>query len=707
MRKIVPILSLFLFLISLTAISAKEISDEVRGIQKMIEENGLRWRADQTGMMDLTPEERRLRLGADFSDEMRQVYKALDELPPPLLTNTQPLFDWRALNGVTPVTDQRNCGSCWDFAGTAAFESAYLIAEHIVRDFSEQAVLSCNTAGNSCNGGQCNNVFDLFISRGAVDESCMPYQADDTVPCTMDECDVIAYLQSYSPVPNNVNAIKNALVMNPVTTYFCVFDDFNSYSDGCYEHDFNYGDPLNHAVLIVGWDDNMCDGEGAWIVKNSWNTNWGDDGFFYMKYGSSGIGNGVLMPIYQYGGMGDIQVSVDSIQVDLEPGMQTEEVIEISNMGDGELRYHIDCFSESDQDEFGYYWRDNDAPDGPAYNWVDITDNGEVVDFWGYNNDGNSGQIDLNFDFSFYGNTYDKITICTNGWISFNSAFILEWENVEIPSMAQPNNMVAAFFDDLNLEYGGDVYYYTNNSDSAIITWDHVPDSRQEGIFTFQIILAAPNTIVCQYNSMGPGRLDECSIGIENRFGSVGTQVVFNNDYVCDNLAVKFILGDAPPPMTWLIADPIDGIIPGYNQQMVAITFDATDMQPGIYNASLAIMSNCLDNPSVIIPVTLSLLATDIEDKEASIPGRFQLHPVYPNPLNPEASINYSIPQAGDVTIEVYDLLGRKVAVLLNGFQQAGNHSLLWHPDNQASGVYLVKLSCGDNTQTEKVTLLR
>jgi len=707
MRKLLPILSLFVLLIAPVIINAEELSDEVLAIQKMIENNGLRWQAGQTGMMDLSPEERRLRLGAKFPDELRLMFEALDELPPPLLTNTLPLFDWRALDGVTPVTDQANCGSCWDFAGTAAFESAYLISEHIVPDFSEQAVLSCNTYGDDCGGGQCDHVFNFFISEGAVDETCMPYQADDTVPCTMDECDIIAYLQSYSPVPNNVNAIKNALAINPVTTYFCVFDDFNAYSDGCYEHDYNAGDPLNHAVLIVGWDDNMCDGEGAWIVKNSWNTNWGDDGFFYMKYSSSGIGNGVFLPIYQYNGMPEIQVSVDSIRVDLAPGDQIEEVIEISNLADGELRYHIDCFSESDQDEFGYYWRDNDDPDGPSYNWVDIADDGEVVDFWGYDDNGNSGQLDLGFDFNFYGIAYDEITICTNGWISFNSAFILEWENVEIPSMAQPNNMVAAFFDDLNLEYGGEIYYYTNNIDSAIITWDHVPDFRQEGIFTFQIILTAPSTAVCQYNSMGPGRLDECSIGIENRFGSIGTQVVYNNNYVQDDTAVKFLLGDAPPPMTWLIAVPGDGIIPGYDQQFVGITLDATDLQPGIYYASLAIMSNSIENPSIIIPVTLSLMPVDIDNKEGPIPGQFQLHSVFPNPSNPEAMISYSIPQAGDITIEVYDLLGRKVAALFDGYQQAGNHSLVWYPVNQASGIYLIKLSDGDMTQTRKVTLLR
>ncbi|MBN1552742.1 hypothetical protein JW979_14810, partial [bacterium] len=48
--------------------------------------------------------------------------------------------------------------------------------------------------------------------------------------------------------------------------------------------------PINHGVVIVGWDDSMCGGEGAWMVKNSWGTNWGDEGVAYMKYGTSKIG---------------------------------------------------------------------------------------------------------------------------------------------------------------------------------------------------------------------------------------------------------------------------------------------------------------------------------------------------------------------------------------------------------------------------------
>jgi C1A family cysteine protease len=102
--------------------------------------------------------------------------------------------------------------------------------------------------------------YDLFHDYGAVDESCMPYHANDNIPCTQDNCVPRAHLLQYIDIPNNVNAIKNALMIGPVSTTFTVYDDFYGYSGGCYEHDGN--DPINHAVLIVGWNDNMCDGRG-------------------------------------------------------------------------------------------------------------------------------------------------------------------------------------------------------------------------------------------------------------------------------------------------------------------------------------------------------------------------------------------------------------------------------------------------------------
>ncbi len=705
MRKAALLLGMLLFLVPLFTASADDVSEEIQAIQQMIKEKGLNWIAGHNSMMDLPLDERRMRLGLNEPEEVREFYRTLDQLPPPLLTSTEDVFDWRLLGGVTPVTDQGNCGSCWAFAATAGFESAYLLAEGIMPDFSEQAVVSCDYNSNGCDGGYTIGAYGYFSTFGAHDESCMPYHQNDTDPCIIDQCDVIAYLEAHMPVPNNVPAIKNTLVFGPVSASFTVYDDFFSYNGGCYEHPDT--DPTNHAVLIVGWDDNECNGEGAWIVKNSWGAGWGLNGYFYIKYGSAAFGAEAALPLYQFGSVPILEYSPDSIWVDLEPGSQTTRTVELTNGGDGDLRFYIDGYTVTEQDSFGYYWCDNDDPDGPDYNWIDITGIGEVVDFWGYNDNGNSGQLDLGFDFDFYENTYDEFNICVNGWISFNNAFIMQWENEVIPHLALPNNMVAVFYDDLNSEYGGQVYYYTNETDTAIVTWNQIPDSRQEGIFTFQVRLVAPNEIICQYNSMGPGRLDECSIGIENRRASVGTQVVCDNEYVHNELAVNFPLGDAPPPLTWMVADPFEGIVPSYSNQDIEITFDSGDIPEGAYHAMLTIMTNSIEDPVASIPVTMNLVSTGVGESIAATPAEFKLHPVFPNPFNPEATISYSISQPGDITLEAFNILGQKVATLHDGYHNAGEFSISWQPRNHSSGIYMFKLSSGNQTCVEKATLLK
>jgi hypothetical protein len=107
---------------------------------------------------------------------------------------------------------------------------------------------------------------------------------------------VLAKLTGWVPVNNNVNAIKTALQTGPVSCAMTVYNDFNYYSGGCYEHDGF--DPINHAVLIVGWDDTLCDGTGAWIVKNSWGPGWGMGGFFYIRYNSCYIGYATALVNY-------------------------------------------------------------------------------------------------------------------------------------------------------------------------------------------------------------------------------------------------------------------------------------------------------------------------------------------------------------------------------------------------------------------------
>jgi subtilisin family serine protease len=255
---------------------------------------------------------------------------------------------------------------------------------------------------------------------------------------------------------------------------------------------------------------------------------------------------------------------------------------------------------EGGPDNFGYVWIDSDEPDGPVFNWVDISSIGTPIDFGADIDDGNSGPISLGFTFPFYGTDFNSINVCTNGWASFTDESSVEWGNSSIPNPEPPNDMLAAFYDDLNFENGGTGYFYTNNVDSAIITWDHVPDWRQEGIFTFQIILAGPAGITYQYLEMGPGRLDECTIGIENSDGTDGLEMAFNAPYMHDNLAIKVGLG-------WLVVSPASGIIDPHDSFVATVTFDASNLLTGTYTGSIHLDSNDPVNPNAVIPVTLNV----------------------------------------------------------------------------------------------------
>ena len=85
----------------------------------------------------------------------------------------------------------------------------------------------------------------------------------------------------------------------------------------------------------------------------------------------------------------------------------------------------------------------------------------------------------------------------------------------------------------------------------------------------------------------------------------------------------------------------------------------------------------------------------------------FELSQNYPNPFNPSTTISYSIPNAGYVSLRVYDLLGHEVTTLVNTFKEAGNYSASWNASKATSGMYLYKLESNGKTITRKLTLMK
>jgi hypothetical protein len=100
-------------------------------------------------------------------------------------------------------------------------------------------------------------------------------------------------------------------------------------------------------------------------------------------------------------------------------------------------------------------------------------------------------------------------------------------------------------------------------------------------------------------------------------------------------------------------------------------------------------------------------MITSVEPVTSELPHEFSLEQNYPNPFNPSTNIKYQIPNTNRVMLNVFDVLGREVATLVNEVKQPGMYSVQWDASRQASGVYFYRLDAGGFTNVKKLVLLK
>jgi C1A family cysteine protease len=215
-----------------------------------------------------------------------------------------PSFDWTTKGAVTPVKNQGACGSCWAFSVIGNMEGVWFLAGHPLTSLSEEQVVDCSNTDYGCSGGWpfwAMTDMDAAPYSGRIDtENSYPYTAGNGVSgsCKFSASTVGATEPSYKNYCNEQTATCTmAQIQQLLVTYgplsACLdATPMQSYSSGI-DHPSNC-DPsyIDHCITIVGYGADAS-GTPFWRIKNSWGTDWGEQGFYRLYRDDSNGGQGV------------------------------------------------------------------------------------------------------------------------------------------------------------------------------------------------------------------------------------------------------------------------------------------------------------------------------------------------------------------------------------------------------------------------------
>ena len=259
--------------------------------------------------------------------------------------------DWRNRFGwpwITKIKDQGPCESCWVFSAVGVVEAMTRI-EHAIWSLRSEGDVHDGLGASCAQTGSPTTAFDWMKTNGVADPGCWPYETTNAAyKPTADRNGRTVKLVDYvtlSNIDDQKSWIDN---VGPLSACFTVYNDFFGYSTGVYTANPSTGVAGGHCIVIVGYDDS----KQAWLVRNSWNTGWGMDGYCWFGYGQAGIDSNV-----KYG--------VPGANVNPDPWTKRRSHNgSLYESGDGSMNRNFELWTVAPGNAIRHYWRD-----GVSLNW--------------------------------------------------------------------------------------------------------------------------------------------------------------------------------------------------------------------------------------------------------------------------------------------------------------------------------------------------
>lgn len=293
-------------------------------------------------------------------------------------------------------------------------------------------------------------------------------------------------------------------------------------------------------------------------------------------------------------------VEPNALMVTTGKNQAFQRTLTLANPGSENLTYTVDIVRDVNtspivSDQFGYYALDSSSINGPAYVWNSIARPETLLTQLTWVDDG-SVLVNLPFAFPFYGESYNSMYVCTNGYVTFKTKSTA-YVNYPFPHAGAPANVIAAFFKDLDLRSDSGVYY-TADAERAIVQYENVKFGYPVHNYTFQIVLQRDGTILFYYKSMG--NVLDASVGMQNELKNCGLTLAHNRAYLKNEFAVQI------QRVNWLTRIGTSGAVPPGGQVEVLLLGDTQGKGNGQDQAQVRIQHNAQNaaNP-LLVPFDL------------------------------------------------------------------------------------------------------